>query len=167
MLDEGGPFVLLVLVLGILANLASPAGLAFSLWKKTRKITLIFSIASLASAAVLLGLTWIGYRHNLSLLQNALSNMSMENHLRFTLMGQVQTARAISLGLWMAALPLLLGVLLLLRGYSLDRAEETPGKSIPRFAAAALFLAGAGLGIAAFFDFLRYEDFFMILLLWF
>jgi phosphoglycerol transferase MdoB-like AlkP superfamily enzyme len=167
MLIQGGPFVLLVFVLGILANLASLAGLAFSLWKKTRKITLTFSIASLASAAVLLGLTWISYRHSLSLVQNALPSVPMEEHLRFTLMGHVEAARAVSLGLWMATLPLLLGVLLLLRGYSLDRREAAPGKLVPRFAAAALFLAGTGLGVAALFDYLRYEDFFMILLLWF
>ena len=135
--------------------------------KNSRKTTLVFSIVSLASAAVILGLTLLGYRHNLSLIQDALPSVPMEEHLQFTLMGHVEAARAISLGLWIAALPLLLGVLLLLRGYMLGKTEDAPAKLAPRFAAAALFLAGTGLGIAAFFDYLRYEDFFMVLLLWF
>jgi hypothetical protein len=33
--------------------------------------------------------------------------------------------------------------------------------------AAVLFLCGTGLGIWALFDFLNYEDFYVILLLWF
>lgn len=135
--------------------------------KNSRKTTLVFSVASLASAAVILGLTLLGYRHNLSLIQDALPSVPMEEHLQFTLMGHVKAARAISLGLWIAALPLMLGVLLLLRGYMLGKTEDAPAKLAPRFAAAALFLAGTGLGIAAFFDYLRYEDFFMVLLLWF
>ena len=135
--------------------------------KNSRKTTLVFSIVSLVSAAVILGLTLLGYRHNLSLIQDALPSVPMEEHLQFTLMGHVEAARAISLGLWIAALPLLLGVLLLLRGYMLGKTEDAPAKLAPRFAAAALFLAGTGLGIAAFFDYLRYEDFFMVLLLWF
>jgi hypothetical protein len=167
MLAEGGPFVLPVFVLGILVNLVALVGLVLSLLKKSRQTTLIFSIASLASVAVILGLTWLGYRHTLSLLQNALPSVPIQQHLGRTLMGQVEAARAISLGLWMSALPLLLGVLLLLRGSILGKTEDATAKLAPQFAAAALFLAGTGLGIAAFLDYLRYEDFFMVLLLWF
>jgi hypothetical protein len=167
MLAQGGPFVLPVFVLGILANLAALAGLALSLWKKARKTTLLFSIASLASAAVILALTWLGFRHDLSLAESVLDNVPMEDHLRSTLMLQVEAARAVSLGLWMSALPVLLGVLLLMRGYLLGRGEDAPAGRVPRFAAAALFLAGAGLGTAAFLDYLSFEDFFMVLLLWF
>ena len=167
MLPQGGPFVLLVFGLGILANLAALTGLVLSVLKKSTKITLIFSIASLASTAVILWLTWLGYRHNLSLIQNALPSVPIQQHLSLTLMGHVEAARAISLGLWMSVLPLFLGVLLLLRGYMLGKTEDAPAKLAPRFAAAALFLAGTGLGIAAFFDYLRYEDFYMVLLLWF
>lgn len=166
MLSDGGPFVLPVFVLGILANLIALAGLVLSLWKKSKKTTLAFSIASLASAALVLGLNWIGYRHSLSMMAGSLTTAAPEHHLPFTLTGHVVVAREASLGLWMAALPLLLGILLLLRGYIMDKPEDGAGP-VPRFAAAALFLAGAGLSMAAFFDYLGYEDFFIVLLLWF
>ena len=80
MLFEGGPFVILVFILGILANLAALTGLTLTLWKKSKKTTLVFSIASLASAVVILGLTWIGYRHNLSLMQGGLPSVAPEHH---------------------------------------------------------------------------------------
>jgi hypothetical protein len=167
MLAEGGPFVLPVFVLGILANLVALAGLTLSLLKKSRRTTLIFSIASLASAVVIMGLTWLGYRHNLSLVQDALPSVSIQEHLPLTLMGHVEAARAVSLCLWMSALPILIGILLLLRGYSLGKTEDVPASLAPRLISAALFLAGTGLGIWAFFDYLRYEDLFMVLLLWY
>ena len=165
MMLEGGRWMYPILILGGLATLGSLAGLVVALIKKSRAAHLGFGLGSLAAGLVTLGLGWLGYTGNQSLIKAALANTTGQTRLALMLKGNAENAWNVSLSLWLSVLPLIGGVFLLVRGFMLKPSGEIQPQGRASLAVATLCgAAGLGLILAGLLDYLGYDDFFICFL---
>ena len=155
----------MILVIGLVSNVILIAGGFFTLRKSSSKTTFIFAGIGFLAALVTMGLSWLAYMRDKAVVQEAIVNAGATIESEIAMTGITSAGGNVTLGLWLSVLPLLLGLVLLVRGLFLLPAEERQaGKRAPLIAVTICLSMGLGLSLAAFIDYLRFHDFFLLLL---
>lgn len=168
MMEENGISILKFLILGTggASCLLLVAGWVISLRKDSGQTCFIFAGAGMAGALLTLGLSWLRYVQGRAEIQEAIvrAGATMEAEMATARMGGVATQ--VTPGLFLAALSILMGTTLLLRGFlRLPRVEVAGTRPWSAIAVTILLSLGLALGLMAFADYLRFDDTFVLLLL--
>lgn len=153
-------FEMAILALGLISNVLLIGGWIFSLVKKTRTTTIILAGCGLLFALVAMGLSWFGYVQGRAEVQEAIAKAGATVDAEIAMARIVDASANVTMGFLVSALPLLLGLALLMRGMFFLAAPE--GQSGGRFSWIAVVIClslGFGLSLVAFVDYLRLDDF--------
>jgi hypothetical protein len=163
LLHQGGFFEYLTLVLGLLANIGSIAGLAVVLRGKSRNMSLRLSVAGLVAVLIIMGVALIGFQRDWTMVQQAICALP-EHITALKLKGYADSAGNLTLGLHLSMLPFTLSIGLLV--YGLMRppvAEERSDTPVQWLVFSVCSLLGMGLGLAAICFYLRFDDVLLVL----
>jgi hypothetical protein len=142
-------------------------GVVLSFCRKNRAATLKFALVGLASVLAIFLVAIIGYRHDLGYIAEGLSLASWMKAFEVQCAGIHLAASNLNLGLLAAAVPALLSLLMLVRGFMLPRdRDEAAGKPLPVALTVLCFGSGAWLLCASLFSYLDFDSFFLALMLW-
>jgi len=159
-------FQLLILVIGATASGAMIVGCFFSYLKKDSTTTFIFAGSGLLSVLVTMALTWFGYVQEKAMVQEAIANANSYLESAKAMAGLTDCAKIVTYSFWLSILPLVLGIALLVRGmFLLPNEEANLGNRVRLVTAMVCVAVGVRLSLVAFVDYLRFDDFFALLLL--
>ena len=156
-----------LLILGMVAHAVCLTGVILSFYRKNRVATLRFALAGLASVLAVFLVAMLGYRHDLGYIPEGLSLSSWSRAFEVQKCGIRIAASNLSLGLIAAAVPSLLSLLLLARGFLLPRDPDEAASS-PVSIILTVFCFGAGVWLlcVSLFSYLDFDSFTYALMLW-
>jgi hypothetical protein len=163
---------ILILFVGLACNLAViAAAVRFAIRRKPGRSTLGIAFIGLSCTLIVVIVTWLGFEHDRLLTAKILAgNEGMAwaagpEVVTLAAKGAVEAAGNVTLGLWLSLLPAVLSLVFLVTGFT----GRPPRDGKPNVALAVLSVlcltAGAGLALLALVDYLRFDDFFGMLLM--
>jgi hypothetical protein len=166
MIKAGGVYALWIAILGIIANLMMIAGFCWCAVKKSQKARLIFAVAGMMLVLLIMAIAVLGYSNLRELIQQALYGSGWTGRLALWAQGMEEASDVISLGFYFAALPFVGSIFLMAWGLF---TPTTPmpllnSNKLPAVVAALGFVVGVGLLLWASWDFVRFDDYFQVLM---